>query len=120
MKKSSSQPFETFHELLASSAERFADATAYSIYSNEKSQWEQISFRELYREAQQMAHRLEEAGLQAGDRVGLLGESSLEWIVTFYGTVLAGGIAVPLDIKLGKSELNSIIGHCEAHFVFVS
>ena len=47
--------------------------------------------------AGRFASLLAERGIQPGDRVLLWGENSAEWIAAFYGCVLRGVVAVPLD-----------------------
>ena len=40
---------------------------------------------------------LEQRGIGPGDRVVLWAENSAEWVAAFYGIMLRGAIAVPLD-----------------------
>jgi len=49
----------------------------------------QIAFR--------FARELEARGIAKGDRVMLWGENSTEWVAAFFGCVLRGAIAVPMD-----------------------
>ncbi len=43
------------------------------------------------------AHAYDEAGLRPGDRVLLWGNNSVEWMAAFFGCILRGIVAVPLD-----------------------
>jgi long-chain acyl-CoA synthetase len=43
------------------------------------------------------AHAFDQLGLRPGDRVLLWGNNSVEWIAAFFGCVLRGIVAVPLD-----------------------
>src|SRR6185369_5516773 len=43
------------------------------------------------------ARELEARGVGHGDRVLLWGPNAPEWIAAFYGTLLRGAVAVPLD-----------------------
>jgi long-chain acyl-CoA synthetase len=43
------------------------------------------------------AHAYKERGLQPGDRVLLWGNNSVEWVAAFFGCILRGIVAVPLD-----------------------
>src|SRR5215211_7785362 len=47
----------------------------------------------------QFARELETRGIGRGDRVLFWGENSPEWIAAFYGCLLRGAVAVPLDLK---------------------
>jgi long-chain acyl-CoA synthetase len=53
--------------------------------------------------AGRFAAELDRRAIAAGDRVVLWGENSAEWIAAFFGCVLRGVIAVPLDAA-GSSE----------------
>ena len=50
------------------------------------------------------AHAFDQLGLQPGDRVLLWGNNSVEWVAAFFGCILRGIVAVPLDAA-GSLEL---------------
>ena len=43
------------------------------------------------------AHAFDQLGLRPGDRVLLWGNNSVEWVAAFFGCILRGIVAVPLD-----------------------
>jgi long-chain acyl-CoA synthetase len=55
------------------------------------------SYEEIARLAGRFAALLAERGIGPGDRVVVWGENSAEWVAAFYGCMLRGVIAVPLD-----------------------
>jgi long-chain acyl-CoA synthetase len=55
------------------------------------------SYADLARLCGRCAHAFDELGLQPGDRVLLWGSNSVEWVAAFFGCVLRGIVAVPLD-----------------------
>src|SRR5215212_7605661 len=57
------------------------------------------SYQRLAACAFQFARELEAENIGAGDRVLFWGENSPEWIVAFYGCLLCGAVAVPLDLN---------------------
>ncbi|HJP91795.1 MAG TPA: AMP-binding protein [Pyrinomonadaceae bacterium] len=57
------------------------------------------SYRELASCAFQFARELEARHIGPGDRVLFWSENSPEWIAAFYGCMLRGAVAVPLDLK---------------------
>ena len=61
------------------------------------------TYGELARLAGRFASLLEHRGLAAGDRVLLWGENSAEWIAAFFGCMMRGVLAVPLDAS-GAAE----------------
>ena len=57
------------------------------------------SYAEIRRAARAFADRLRAHGLAPGDRVLLWGENRAEWIVAFWGCLLARAVAVPIDLR---------------------
>ncbi len=55
------------------------------------------TYGELARMAGRFAALLEDRGIGVGDRVLLWGENGAEWVTAFYGCMLRGVMAVPLD-----------------------
>lgn len=55
------------------------------------------SYREVAEAACRFARELESRGILKGDHVLLWGENSPEWVAAFFGCVLRGAVAVPMD-----------------------
>ncbi|MCA1568669.1 MAG: amino acid adenylation domain-containing protein [Acidobacteria bacterium] len=68
-----------------------------------------LSFDELNRRSNQLAHFLAEAGVVADTPVGLLLDRSVEMIVGLFGILKAGGAYVPLDPTHPGERLSYII-----------
>jgi amino acid adenylation domain-containing protein len=79
------------HHLFESQVERTPEATAV-VFGNEH-----LTFRELNRRANQLAHHLMGLGVGPDVLVGILVERSLEMVVGLLGILKAGGAYVPLD-----------------------
>lgn len=60
---------------------------------------------------------IREAGLAPQDRVALLQDNSVQYIVSLLGTLLAGGIAVPLSTATESDRLASQLELVEPHVV---
>ena len=61
------------------------------------------TYGELARTAGRFTALLEDRGIGMGDRVLLWGENGAEWVTAFYGCMLRGVMAVPLD-EFGSAE----------------
>src|SRR6266550_3139238 len=57
------------------------------------------SYRQVANTAMQFARELEALRIVKGDRVLLLARNSPEWVSAFFGCILRGVIAVPLDLQ---------------------
>jgi long-chain acyl-CoA synthetase len=55
------------------------------------------SYRDVWGVATQFARELETRGIGPGDRVLLWGPSSAGWVAAFFGCILRGAVAVPMD-----------------------
>jgi long-chain acyl-CoA synthetase len=55
------------------------------------------SYRDVAGLAAQFARELERLGIAPGDRVLLWGRNSAEWVAAFFGCILRGAVAVPMD-----------------------
>ena len=79
------------HQVFEAQAERAPDAVAV-VYEGK-----QLTYRELNRRANQLAHWLQSRGVGPETPVGVVLERSLEMVVALYGVLKAGGAYVPLD-----------------------
>jgi fatty-acyl-CoA synthase len=76
--------------------------------------------RFTYAEYAGRAHALAAAlGDQAGARVAYLCPNTVELLEAYYGVLLAGGVLVPLNIRLAAAELQAILDDCEASVLLV-
>jgi long-chain acyl-CoA synthetase len=64
-----------------------------------------ITYAELHEAARRMASLLQSAGVQPGDRVGLMLPNIPAFPVAFYGALCAGAIAVPMNPLLKSREV---------------
>ncbi len=63
--------------------------------------------------------RLDAAGISKGDAVILWSENRPEWIVAFWGCLLQGVIAVPIDYRASADFLQRVAGIVHAKVVLV-
>ena len=83
--------------------------------------WTETSFRETREEAYKIGAGLIQLGMKKGDKASLLSQGRNLWITSELGILYAGGVNVPLSIKLTEStDLLFRIQHSESRFVIVS
>ena len=83
--------------------------------------WTETSFRETREEAYKIGAGLYQLGLKKGDKVSLLSQGRNLWITSELGILYAGGVNVPLSIKLTEStDLLFRIQHSDSRYVIVS
>ncbi|MGH7829540.1 MAG: AMP-binding protein, partial [Candidatus Binatia bacterium] len=86
-------------ELFEEQVERSPDAVAV-VFGNE-----QLTYGELNRRANQLAHYLQKLGVGPDVLVGICTERSLETVVGMLGILKAGGAYVPIDPDYPKERL---------------
>ncbi|MCA1603136.1 MAG: amino acid adenylation domain-containing protein, partial [Acidobacteria bacterium] len=79
------------HQLFDAQVERTPAAIA-AVFENE-----QLTYRELNRRANQLAHYLRQLGVGPEVLVSVFMERSLEMVIGLYGILKAGGAYVPID-----------------------
>jgi amino acid adenylation domain-containing protein len=94
---------ETLHQLFAAQAERSGEAVAV-VYEGVE-----LSYGELNRRSNQLAHYLQGAGVRGESVVAVLMERSLEMIVALLGILKAGGAYLPLDPAYPQERLRFMV-----------
>jgi amino acid adenylation domain-containing protein len=102
---------QSVSELFEEQAEKTPDAPALRF------EGEELSYRELNRRANQLAHYLREQGIREEERVGILMDRSLEMVVSLLGVLKAGGAYVPLDPQYPTVRLLTMVGDAKPKLI---
>jgi long-chain acyl-CoA synthetase len=81
---------------------------------------ERRSYAQINAEANRWARWLLDSGVLPGDRIALLCENSVDFIVCFFGILKAGGVAVPLNTDLKSGGLSDLLREVEPKVLIVS
>ena len=79
-----------------------------------------VSYGEFHVLALKMANLLAQSGVAAGDRVLVWGPNSSWWGVAYWGIIIRGAIAVPVDFMSDLARAESICGLTGAKIVLQS
>src|SRR5436853_203430 len=90
---------QSLHHLFESQVERTPNAVAI-VYEDQR-----LTYSELNRQANQLAHRLRSAGVGPDVCVGVLMERATELVVGLLGILKAGGAYLPLDPQNPQERL---------------
>jgi acyl-CoA synthetase (AMP-forming)/AMP-acid ligase II len=99
-------PFNSLVDLIARRAAEQGDERGYVFLSDKGEEEAALTFGELHRRARALAAQLREGG-RSGDRALLLFGPGLDFILAYFGCVLAGVIAVPMMLPRRNSSLGS-------------
>ena len=83
-------------------------------------QFVEVSARQLLDQVARARGFLRELGLQKGDRCGLLGPNSAQWVAVDLALMAEGAIVVPLYSRQAPGELAGMVKDSGARFLFVS
>ncbi len=78
----------------------------------------QFTYGHFAERCERLAGTLLSLGLQPGDRVAYLSFNTHLLLEGYYGVVMAGGIVMPLNVRLTSGELTGILNHSGARIVF--
>lgn len=100
---------------------RFLERTARTYPTKLAVRFEQHSFtyEQFARRVRQLAGALRQAGLEPGDRVAFLCANLPPLLEAHFGVPLAGGVLVPINVRLTAGEIACILNHSGARFLFV-
>jgi acyl-CoA synthetase (AMP-forming)/AMP-acid ligase II len=102
------------HHFFEQSARRYPDKIAL-IHEEVRATYTQINNM-----ANHLAHWLIGQGVTNGDRVAILLENSLEYVISYYGILKAGAVAAPLSTDLKPDGLKPLLEELEPGVVISS
>ncbi|MBK5273428.1 MAG: AMP-binding protein [Desulfuromonadales bacterium] len=79
-----------------------------------------VSYGDFYDLALRMANLLEQNGVAAGDKVLIWGPNSSWWAIAYWGIIIRGAIAVPVDFMSDLGRADSIRSLTKAKVVLQS
>jgi long-chain acyl-CoA synthetase len=93
------------------------EAVAFRYYDRDA--WQGMTFREADAIAREIAAGLIARGVVPGDRVCLVSQTRLEWVLSDIAIMLAGGIAVPIYASNTAEQCEFIVRDAGAKIVMV-
>ena len=98
----------SIHVLFEAQAERTPDAVAARFGDK------QLTYLELNRQANRLAHYLSKLGVRPEVRVGICLERDIEMVVALLGVLKAGGAYVPLDSNYPRERIGFMLQDSQA------
>ena len=110
----------TIREILVKASEAYGpqDAVRYKAKrdkGNGKKETvvESKTYTQVREDSERFSAAIDSLGEQ-GSHIAIVGDNSYPWIVSYYGTVNGGSVAVPLDANLPAEELCELIDRSDA------
>jgi long-chain acyl-CoA synthetase len=105
----------TFYDLINKNAVCFKDKPAWFEVDTQKT----LTFFEYKKRVDRLASGLQKAGIQKGDRIGVLGKNSLEYFLLYGSVAAVGAIVLPVNWRLSADEICFNLNDGEPKMVFV-
>lgn len=91
------------------------------LWEKKDGKYEGTTYRQTHDLVLRFGAGLVALGVQKGDRIGLIAEGRNAWIISELGVLYAGGINVPLSVRLDSgSELKFRLAHSGSKMIVVS
>jgi long-chain acyl-CoA synthetase len=79
-----------------------------------------FTYGELFSASQKTANWLHRKGIRKGDKIAILLENRPEWCMIYFGILMSGAVAVPLDSRSGIDRIEYCLGQTGARVIFAS
>ncbi|MBI3396070.1 MAG: AMP-binding protein [Spirochaetia bacterium] len=111
------QPTLTLYEFLKETAGRYGQRIAFRMRSS--GSWMGYSYDEWYRWIRELSLGLVDLGMGRQDKVAVVADNRIEWMVCSMAITTVGGVDVPRGTDATLDDLRYIIQHTEAPFMIV-
>jgi len=101
------------HHFLETSANEYPEKEAV-VHDGQR-----FSFLEINKKSNQIANWLIEKFIKKGDRVALILDNSIEFIISYYAILKTGAIVVPINTGIDSLEIHQILKDCSPKIVFL-
>lgn len=99
----------TLLDMLAEQVDRRPDSEAVTELGGER-----LTYRQLWDRASRVAGGLRAGGLKPGGRVAVRYPAGVNWVLALWGTIMAGGVAVPVNTRSAQPEVEFLLGDAGA------
>ncbi|MGN1333452.1 MAG: AMP-binding protein [Lachnospiraceae bacterium] len=113
----------TLRQLLVQAEETFhcQDAFRYKVKVSDKEGKKQVeiqakTYQELRQDTQKVSALLETLG-ERGSHIAIIGATSYSWVVSYFGIVNSGRVAVPLDALLPSEDICELIRRADVEIL---
>lgn len=113
------RPIIDLKHMLETSVELYADRPAFYVKDTANTPYRAISYRQVKKDVDALGTALCNLGL-SGEKIGIIGENSYAWAVSYLATVCGTGVVVPLDKELPAKDLENLVKEAELKAIFFS
>ncbi len=105
----------SFYELIHRNAVAFSSRVCWQEVDDGRT----LTFAGYREQVDRLAMGLSRAGIEKGDRIGVVGKNSLEFFLLYGATAALGAIVLPINWRLSADEICYNLNDCQPKIAFV-
>ena len=106
----------TFPDLIEACSSRYGDRICYKVFNTDTA----ITYKQMKEYSEAVSSSLIRLGIEKGDKVAIIGESSPMWMLMYLGIVSIGAVAVPILPDFPECDIQAILSYCSVKAIAVS
>ena len=115
--KKNNTKFETIPEVFSKTVEQ--NGSKVAMRTKKLGLWHDITWNEYYDKAKKIGSALASMGFEKGNIACIIGDNSFEWVMADLGIQCVGGVAVGVYSTNAWQQVQYVVDHCDAKFLFV-
>jgi long-chain acyl-CoA synthetase len=108
----------TIFKMLDKASDRYQNDPYLSVKGDDG--WIRTTFKDAKDKARFLASAFLELGIKPDNKVAILSEAKSDWIISEFAALYAGGVSVPLSIKLLPEEVPFRVNHSDTELFIIS
>lgn len=109
--------YHSLAALFVAQAERYGKKVLYRFTHSER--WHSLTWHDALAQVREIALGLVSLGIARGDRVAVLSNNRVEWLLVDWASICMGALTVPIYASSSPSQAVHIIGHADPVVLFV-
>ena len=106
---------QTLQDVIRHSVAAYSEQAAYRY--KVKKEVVDKTYRELGEDSMAVSRMVESLGMK-GKHIAILGSTTYQWIVSFFGVTNSGSVAVPLDAQLSAEAICELLERADEEMLF--
>ena len=109
--------FKTLREMVKMAADEDRDTVAYKFRDGKEIK--SVTYGRLYELISYLGTSLKSYNMDKV-HIGIIGENSFDWILTYLTALLSDGVCVPVDKELPINDIINVVNHSDTEILFYS
>ncbi|MDD2216382.1 MAG: AMP-binding protein, partial [Eubacteriales bacterium] len=110
------RPIIDLKHMLETSVELYSNNPAFYVKEQTGGPYKVITYKEVKADVDALGTALISMGLK-DKRIGIIGDNSYQWCISYLATVCGTGVVVPLDKELSGKELEHLVKEAEINCI---